>query len=359
MKNIVFSIIIPFYNTPQEYFERLMNLILNKKKNLYEIIIINDGSDIKYCQYLNKYNENPEIKIVNQSNHGVSYSRNQGIKIARGKYIIFLDADDLISDTYFEQAEKIINKYEPDIIFGKLLYANYKEQQLNILTLKNCTNTDINNIKNAEKQILNGEILFDKNDIIELKKCLLNINPRRYDFILLGSQCGNVYKTDLVKKVMFEENIKINEDQLFNRKILNIANKAVVVSDVWYYYLQNEFSAMHNKANMMDFNIKRDYWDILEQIHVEENDELKPYLNSLYINLLCNYLMSLEYLNIEMKFKKDYIKKALSHPLIIRAKKEKCKTSSKKLKFKIFCVKRNFIFLLFVLYKIKRIKDKK
>ena len=57
MKNIIFSIIIPFYNTPQEYFDRLMNLIINKDNNLYEIIVINDGSDITFSRCLNKYKE--------------------------------------------------------------------------------------------------------------------------------------------------------------------------------------------------------------------------------------------------------------------------------------------------------------
>ena len=91
------SVIIPYYNN-KDTIIRALESVLNQSYNNLELIIINDGSkDDSYeivCEYLQKYDGNININHINQENQGPSITRNKGIKLSKGEYIAFLDADD-------------------------------------------------------------------------------------------------------------------------------------------------------------------------------------------------------------------------------------------------------------------------
>ena len=96
------SFVIPVYNV-EKFLKDCLDSILNQKYdiNKIEIILINDGSkdnSLEICKnYENKYNN---IKLIDKKNEGVSVARNVGIENAEGKYILILDSDDFISDTW-------------------------------------------------------------------------------------------------------------------------------------------------------------------------------------------------------------------------------------------------------------------
>lgn len=81
------SILIPAYNV-ESYIEECVNSVLDLDTN-YEIIIINDGSTDNTLKILNKYKKYEYIKIINQKNMGISRTRNNLLKEAKGKYIFF------------------------------------------------------------------------------------------------------------------------------------------------------------------------------------------------------------------------------------------------------------------------------
>lgn len=103
------SIIIPYYNSI-DYIEECINSVLNQTFTDYEMIIINDGSNIEAADFLvSKFGNNKKIKIYHKENGGVSSARNEGIRVANGEYITFLDSDDSIeSDMY----ELMMNEFE-------------------------------------------------------------------------------------------------------------------------------------------------------------------------------------------------------------------------------------------------------
>ena len=88
MNNSKISIILPVYNV-EPYLRKCINSILDQTYTNYELIIINDGSTDNSGNIIKEYKDN-RIIIVNQDNHGLSYSRNKGIELAKGKYIIIL-----------------------------------------------------------------------------------------------------------------------------------------------------------------------------------------------------------------------------------------------------------------------------
>ncbi len=103
------SIIIPCYNNGK-YLDETIQSVLNQTYREFEIIIVDDGStDNLTKQYLSKLNHS-NITLFNREHEGVSSARNFGISQATGKYILPLDADDLISNDFLELAVAALNE---------------------------------------------------------------------------------------------------------------------------------------------------------------------------------------------------------------------------------------------------------
>lgn len=89
----MFSVVIPLFNKEIEI-QKTLNSVINQTYKDFEVIIVNDGSTDKSEEAVSKFNDD-RIKLINQSNKGVSEARNRGIKEAKNDWIAFLDADDL------------------------------------------------------------------------------------------------------------------------------------------------------------------------------------------------------------------------------------------------------------------------
>ena len=124
-----FSVIIPCYNV-EKYIENTIKTVLNQTYKDFEIILIDDGSKDSTLAILNNLKETDNrIKIFTQPNKGVSYTRNRGIDIAKGEYIYFLDADDEIKNTLFEEANKVFSKKNIGVFsFGYKVIKETKEK---------------------------------------------------------------------------------------------------------------------------------------------------------------------------------------------------------------------------------------
>lgn len=114
MKQPFFSIVIPTYNR-RVLLEKCVNSVLNQTFTDFEIIVIDDGSKDGTDEFIASLETKKiNLKYRYHKNHGVSFSRNKGIKIAKGKWIAFLDSDDWWKPTKLERMAEYINKY-PDI----------------------------------------------------------------------------------------------------------------------------------------------------------------------------------------------------------------------------------------------------
>lgn len=103
------SVIIPCYNQGQ-YLDEAVDSVLNQTFQDFEIIIVNDGSTDEFTQNLLKEYNRPKTKVIHTSNQGLPSARNNGIREAQGEYILPLDADDKIGETYLEKAVKILDE---------------------------------------------------------------------------------------------------------------------------------------------------------------------------------------------------------------------------------------------------------
>ena len=88
------SIIIPVYNGEKYIGQAVESCLQQTAQNVWELVVVNDGSTDSTIQVVEKYLDDPRIKLINQRNKGVASARNSGILESSGNYIAFLDADD-------------------------------------------------------------------------------------------------------------------------------------------------------------------------------------------------------------------------------------------------------------------------
>lgn len=127
------SIIIPCFNDGN-YIEESITSALNQTYKAIEIIIVDDGSDDENTiNVINKINHIKIKKIRNIENKGPAYARNLAIKQALGKYILCLDADDLIEESYVEKCVEIMKKNNNvGIVYCIGKYFGTKEGEINL-----------------------------------------------------------------------------------------------------------------------------------------------------------------------------------------------------------------------------------
>lgn len=122
------SVIIPCYNV-ETYIEEGLLSVLNQTLPAREIICIDDGSSDNTIQIIRNLQEKYPNKIylyLNEKNRGATYTRNRGLAIAKGDFIQFFDADDILLPDKFEHQIKIISEcsYSPDIIVNDFQRKN-------------------------------------------------------------------------------------------------------------------------------------------------------------------------------------------------------------------------------------------
>lgn len=126
------SVIVPVYNA-QEHLSDCVDSLLNQslKSDLYEIILLNDGSkdqSAKICEkYAKKYSN---IVFIDKKNEGVSKTRNQGIQIAKGDFVAFVDNDDLVEPDYLATLYQSIMQSNADAVFSGYTRMTYSGKVL-------------------------------------------------------------------------------------------------------------------------------------------------------------------------------------------------------------------------------------
>ena len=218
---IKLSIIIPIYNA-EKYLSKCINSTLNQdfSKEEYEIILINDGSSDGSEKIIIPFQEaNENIIYLKQSNKGVSSARNLGLKIAKGIYVTFLDADDTINEN----------------TLGSIVAAAINEN-LDILYL-NLTYCDSNGMFLEESPKVGSEELIHIGFVHE-----------RRTFI------STLYKKELIKDIYFIPEIIVGEDTVFNAMAQSKALRCSYFSKPYYNYFHHANSASNKIKSEKVFN---------------------------------------------------------------------------------------------------------
>lgn len=346
------SVVIPFYNTNYRYFERMIQSLFQQNFNGFEVIIIDDGSDESYVAYLDSFDfHNLKVKIIHQKNKGLPGARNTGIKNSTGDYIIFVDSDDILPKNMLQEAASYLNDYNyPDVIFGRMVYYKDSKNSIEKITKYNCAKVDLDGYFMSLKQ--NDKIVcYYRNK--EIDKIKLKLLHQDNDSILLGSSSANVYKRKIVNNVLFDESIRICEDQIFNRMILNSITSCLIVPNEWYDYIQYNQSMIHDQAREIDVMKTFSYWNKIAEVDKKENTIIRHNSNIHNIGLICDEIKKMALSKKKYRDCKNTIKLLYQHPIIKQAITDTNLNNSSINKIKLFLFKNKLTKILFYLYTIK------
>ena len=226
------SIVIPVYNVSKELLDRCLDSVLSQITD-DEIIIIDDGScEDKVEEYQTICKQDERIHYYRQDNSGPSVARNNGVEKANGEYVLFLDADDYITDHCIDQAKRIILEEHPDIVFGYV----YKDL------------SDDGSIRYKESDVTPQNVVVEgKQELGILLNHILGYTDSKYKFIsgyLSDGPWCRFFKKDIFVDAKFDTVPRWNEDTLWNIELLNRCQKAVICKSLWYIYAIRKGSAM-------------------------------------------------------------------------------------------------------------------
>jgi len=212
------SIIVPIYNA-EKYLHQCIESILSQTYKNLEIILINDGStdnSLNICNYYKSIDS--RIIVIDKPNEGVSATRNLGIRIAKGDYIGFVDADDYIEKNMFEV---LLTKIKND------------KSQLCAMTLYIVNNYG------------KGKFIYKNNNMISGNEALKQLLLLKFP----TSVWAYLYSKKVIKKNYFNEEIHFFEDFEFNYRILSTIDKVSICDLKLYNYRTHGNSTNSQKIN--------------------------------------------------------------------------------------------------------------
>ena len=121
------SVILPVYNAANTVGKTITSVLRQTLKDI-EVIIVDDGSDIKTKRVIKKFRDK-RIKLIEQENSGVSSARNSGIKAAEGKFVFFIDSDDWIEEKLLEDMVDFFEKNSLELVTAKIIENNSTKLQ--------------------------------------------------------------------------------------------------------------------------------------------------------------------------------------------------------------------------------------
>lgn len=219
------SVIIPVYNIAT-YLENTLNSLLKQTYKDFEVILIDDGSTDRSVEICNIFSEKYSfIRVVHKTNGGVSSARNYGLNIAKGKWVFFLDGDDILCENAFSILMQAAQRTQCDIVEGNYI------------------------------RILNNKKVYSpiaKVSYYEEDSCSCIRNTLIYNRNLIYPR---LFKRQIIGKCRFRENIIIGEDILFVTELfLNKSIRLVHCKDIIYHYIQRSGSAMHSSKTMIHYD---------------------------------------------------------------------------------------------------------
>lgn len=219
------SIIVPVYQVEQ-YLRRGIDSLLNQEDENIEILLIDDGSIDNSGKICDEYKERySNIRVFHQPNRGVSCARNQGIRMASGKYVTFFDPDDYVEKNYYVQLLHEIEESKADIVF-----SGYQVEE-----------------ENGKYQIRQEKELADiaENAVPQKLFLLRDCRNGSQQMGLLGSIWRVVFKKSIIleNRIFFNEEIKFKEDLLFLLDYLKYTDVCGYLPGYGYHYCKRKVSA--------------------------------------------------------------------------------------------------------------------
>lgn len=215
--NTTLAIVVPVYNVERYLCECIDSILVSSFTN-FELLLIDDGSTDSSGTICNDYvQKDSRVKVFHKPNGGVSSARNVGIEHTKAEWITFVDADDMVAPTFFENLYRPVTEYS-DIDFVQA----------------GCENYQFGRITNIEQ----------KYDFYVGSDKLKLLNQVR------GLTFSKLYKTDILRSngCFFDEKIHSTEDLQFTLEYILYVKKYTFIQETGYYYRRDNVSSITHTA---------------------------------------------------------------------------------------------------------------
>ncbi|WP_228307722.1 glycosyltransferase [Priestia sp. J2] len=301
MNNVKVSVVIPVYNV-EKYITECIESLLNQTLEQCEFIFVNDGSKDNSVQIIENYRKKDNrVKLINQENHGVSIARNNGLEIALGEYVGFVDADDYIEKDMYQTLYNCARQNNYDLIL-----SNFE--------------SEIEGHKLITKYSFPIGIILDESYI---KREILPYFLKADD---LNTACNKLYRHKILKEnlIRFPENVPLGEDGMFNMSFIGCIDTMIYINYTGYHYREVKGSATRNVAEKDYFQralevyrleLPENLMGTINKVKVQKFKALKLIKNVMsYVHV---YSHPAEELSFKMRYR--YIKEMISNKYVKEA----------------------------------------
>lgn len=226
------SVIIPFYNV-EKYIGECLESALNQTLKEIEIICVDDGSTDNSYEIVDEYKrKNENIKIIQKENGGQSSARNVALKIAKGKYVYFLDSDDCILPTTLEDT-----------------YQKAEKEQLDIVCFNTVAIFESEEMKDEYRFYENSYIRTGDYSSVQTGQSMFAKMREKYEFFV--PVWFQIFRRSLIEEnhLSFYEGI-IHEDNLFTVQCFMLAKKVGYIDRSYHHRRIRVGSTMTSKIDM-------------------------------------------------------------------------------------------------------------
>lgn len=299
MRKPYFSILVPVYNV-EKYLSICLDSVLNQSFSDYEIILIDDGSKDKsgsICDfYSNKY---PSIvKTQHKENQGLISARRAGLKLAKGRYICFLDSDDCLLPDALSVLAQTISETNVDVVF-------YRWKKIDEYG---------NEISEAVEYAFQETRYLSRKEIFEKMISTSVLNPLwskccRYELFDVDADYSSYYKT------------QNGEDLIQSLPVLANAERFYYLDSVLYGYRMNTSSITHNYQSKQyrTLNILRPLlYDYLVQLKLDSKENVQLFFQK-YLNILWENIEALYRGIADKKMREEAIEEVKRYPFVSKA----------------------------------------
>jgi glycosyltransferase involved in cell wall biosynthesis len=341
---ILVSVIIPIFNA-EKFLDECIHSLLNQTISACEFIFVNDGSIDGSQAIIEEFQKkDSRIILINQVNQGVSVARNNGIAIAKGEFISFVDGDDYIKNDMLQTLAALAQESGSDIVIS----GHNKEYDGAIITFK----TPFPVCKPFTHELIQKDIL-----------------PFMIKSDGLNSVWTKIYRREFLisNHINFPQGVALGEDGLFNFKAFHFASKAIFTDYCGYFYREVTGSATRNltKNDYFERDLEVFHFDYAKFVPLnwspQQIEELKGF--RLVNKVLSNCAVySRPNSQISGTARYRYVKAMITNPILAGILKSQwanlASGKSKFQKFVLFCIKQKMTLPIWLAMKYSNLRNK-
>ena len=257
------SILVPAYNT-EKYIAKAIQSVLDQTYQNIEFIVIDDASTDRTVDVVQSFSDSRVRLFQNESNRGVSYSRNRGINEAKGEWVVPLDADDWYAPERIEKLLQIAEERNADLVADNLYFVSDETEQ------PTATLFSVARDRFSQIQKIDAETFIK-----------LNMQPAQYS-PHLGLTKPLIKREFLTRNgIEYNQELQVGEDFLLYMTCLLKKAKFIVIPESYYYYRryrENSTSTRQRKLKVLN-QFRHANLCLLKQQEIHQTPHLRKLLN--------------------------------------------------------------------------------